>query len=428
MTTVENTYLSGNFAPVHTEITAVDLPVTGTIPASLEGRLLRNGPNPMGEEDPATYHWFVGTGMVHGVRLRDGKAEWYRNRSVGEGVANTNVIGHAGRTLATVEAGLSPVELGYDLDPIGPYDFDGSLEGAFTAHAKRDPLSGELHAVTYQWDWDHIRYVVIDTTGHVRRVVQIPVPDRIAVHDCAITETNVVLFDLPLVFDLDAAMNGARYPYRWKPDHQPRIGVLPRDESAGADDVRWFEIEPCFVYHPLNAYDLPDGGVVLDAVRHPSTFAKDMLGPNDGQTTLDRWTLDPASGKAREERLDDRGQEFPRHDERRLGRPYRYGYAATYLPGAQFGGILKHDLAAGTSEARDFGPDRYSLEPVFVPRSDDAAEDDGWIMAYVYDATTDRSDVVILAAQDFAGDPVATIALPQRVPFGFHGNWVPDSQ
>jgi carotenoid cleavage dioxygenase len=64
---------------------------------------------------------------------------------------------------------------------------------------------------------------------------------------------------------------------------------------------------------------------------------------------------------------------------------------------------------------------------VFVPRSDDAAEDAGWVMSLVYDAGTDRSDLVILDAQDFAGEPVATVHLPQRVPFGFHGNWIADA-
>lgn len=425
MTTVENRFLSGNFAPVLDEVTAFDLPVTGTIPSSLEGRLLRNGPNPMNEEDPSTYHWFTGTGMVHGVRIRDGKAEWYRNRSVGDGVANTNVIGHAGTTLATVEAGFAPVELSYELEPIGPHDFGGTLSpSVFTAHAKKDPVTGELHAVTYLWEWEHMRYVVVTPEGRVRRHVDIPVPGRVAVHDTAITETRVVLFDLPLVFNLDAAMGGARFPYLWDADYVPRIGVMPLE--GGADDVQWFEIEPCFVYHPLNAYDLPDGSVVLDAVRHPSTFEHEKLGPDEGATRLSRWTLDVSSGKAREETLDDHPQEFPRHDERLLGRRHRYGYGATYLPGSAFGGAIKHDLVAGTSEVHDFGPGRVSLEPVFVPASDDAAEDDGWIMAYVYDAATDRSDVVILHAQDFTGDPVATIHLPQRVPFGFHGNWVPD--
>src|SRR3954453_13509771 len=122
-------YLEKNYAPVREEVTVADLDVTGTLPAQLDGRYLRNGPNPVTDPDPATYHWFTGDGMVHGIRLRDGKAEWYRNRYVrsaavaaalgeapmpgerhaGMDTANTNVIGLAGRTYAIVEAGGRPV-------------------------------------------------------------------------------------------------------------------------------------------------------------------------------------------------------------------------------------------------------------------------------------------------------------------------------
>ena len=129
----QNRFLHGPFAPVEDEITVFDLPVTGSVPAELSGRYLRNGPNPLGLEDPGYRfwegHWFLGPGMVHGVRLRDGKAEWYRNRwvrsrllaeALGEKwpdgpvhaemdfAANTHIIAHAGRFLATVEAGPCP--------------------------------------------------------------------------------------------------------------------------------------------------------------------------------------------------------------------------------------------------------------------------------------------------------------------------------
>jgi carotenoid cleavage dioxygenase len=190
--------------------------------------------------------------------------------------------------------------------------------------------------------------------------------------------------------------------------------------------VRWSEVDLCYVYHPLNAYDLPDGRVVLDVVRHPKMFASDLHGPNEGEPTLERWTVDPIAGKVLEERLDDRGQEFPRMDERRLGRAHRYGYTAAFGVDATHGPLLKQDLGDGTSQVHDFGPGRASGEAVFVPRSDDAAaaEDDGWLLSLVYDAASDTSELAILDAQDFAGPPVATVALPQRVPFGFHGNWV----
>jgi carotenoid cleavage dioxygenase-like enzyme len=438
------TFLDGNFAPVEEEVTAFDLPVTGTVPADLEGRLLRIGPNPITPPDPGTYHWFLGTGMVHGLRLRDGRAEWYRNRYVrdaevaatrdeprlpgerdGDGVVNTHVIGHAGRTLAVVEAGSRPVELSYELDSVARCDFGGTLDGGFSAHTKLDPATGDLHAVTYHWAWDHIRHVVVDPTGAVRRELQVPVPDGPMVHDCSITERYVLLFDLPVTFSLDEAMAGVRFPYRWNREHPPRVGLLPLDGTA--DDVRWYEAPECYVFHPLNAYDLADGGVVVDLVRHPRMFDTTLNGPNEGPPQLERWTLPATGSTVQAQPCDDLPMEFPRHDERLTGRRHRYGYGAVVAGDFVHGPVVKHDLEAGTREVHDFGEGRMSLEPVFVPRSADAAEDDGWVLSYVYDAGSGTSDVVILHAQDLAGAPVATVHLPARVPFGFHGSWIPDA-
>jgi carotenoid cleavage dioxygenase len=452
VTTTENQYLAGNFGPVREEITADALEVTGAIPASLDGRFLRNGPNPVVPPDPSTYHWFTGSGMVHGLRLRDGTAEWYRNRwvrapdvsdALGEErkpspfaddvqifAANTTVIGHAGRTFALVEAGSPPVELTYELDTIGPCDFDGTLEHPFSAHPKRDPDTGELHVAAYWWAWgNRIRYMVVDVDGRVRKTVDLEVPGGPMVHDMAITERYAVLFDLPCTFDLDVAMQGAALPYRWNPDYGARVGLLTRDGEA--EDVRWFDVEPCYVFHPMNAYDDGDR-VVLDLVRHPKMFDTDLLGPNEGPPRLDRWTIDIAAGKVIEETLSDAIQEFPRHDERLVGKRNRYGYAAQFgVEGGRapvHGSALKHDLSAGTTETRDFGAHRQTGELVFVPADEDAAEDDGFMLSFVYDLSTDTSDMEIWHAQDFTGDPIAVVHLPQRVPFGFHGNWVPDAR
>ena len=423
------TFLDGNFAPVTEEVTVTELAVTGTVPPELAGRLVRIGPNPAIPPDPATYHWFLGDGMVHGVRLRDGRAEWYRNRWVrGDDVVNTHVIGVDGRTFALVEAGSRPVELTDELDTVGSCTFDGTLDGSFSAHTHRDPATGDLHAVTYHWSWDHVRHVVLGPDARVRREVQVPVADGPMVHDCAITERHVVLLDLPVTFSMDAAAAGASFPYRWNPDHPPRVGLLPLDGES--DQVRWFDAPSCYVFHTLNAYDAGDA-VVVDLVRHPRMFASRFNGPDEGTPVLERWTLDLASGAVKTETLDDRGQEFPRIDERLTGRPHRYGYTAGFGDGVEHGPAIKHDLATGTVAVHDHGPGRVTLEPLFVPRPGSAAggagEDDGWVMSYVYDAASDRSDVVILDARDFAGDPVATVHLPVRVPFGFHGSWLPDT-
>jgi carotenoid cleavage dioxygenase len=214
----------------------------------------------------------------------------------------------------------------------------------------------------------------------------------------------------------------AHMPYRWDPSYPARVGVMPR--SGGAGDVRWFDVEPCYVFHPLNAYDDGDT-IVLDVVRHPKMFDTDFHGPNEGPTTLDRWTVDLADGKVRETRLDDHPQEFPRIDDRLVGRPHRYGYAMhTSSTGGNAGdSVLKHDLARGQTIARRLGTHQCVGEFIFVPHAPQAPEDDGVLMGFVYDATTDRSDLTILDAANL--ETIAAIHLPDRVPYGFHGNWAP---
>ncbi|MCU1649855.1 MAG: Carotenoid cleavage oxygenase [Pseudonocardia sp.] len=484
-----NPYLAGNFAPVHEELTVTDLTVTGHIPEHLDGRYLRNGPNPIAEVDPAAYHWFLGDGMVHGVRLRDGRAQWYRNRwvrspevaaTLGEPVpgslgsapiaglgANTNVIQHAGRTLALVEGGVANYELTDELDTVGPCNFDGTLPGGYTAHPKRDPLTGELHAVSYFFGWgNRVQYSVIGTDGRARRTVDVKVTGSPMMHDFSLTEKYVIFYDLPVTFDAEQSVagtpmpgalrtparlvmsaligrvrvpdpisamlgrqvpNNGRMPYRWNPRYPARIGVMARDgdRADGNTDVRWFDVEPCYVFHPLNAYDEGDT-VVLDVVRHPKMFATDFNGPNEGQPTLDRWTVDLADNKVRESRLDDHPQEFPRVDERLVGRRHRYGYALQTMPGTgadAADALLRHDLVAGRTTAVNLGAGMRGSEFVFVPNSADAAEDEGVLMGFVYDTTTDRSDLRIIDAQSL--ETVGAVHLPARVPNGFHGNWAP---
>jgi carotenoid cleavage dioxygenase len=482
--TMGNDYLEGNYAPVPREQTITQLAATGTIPAHLDGRYLRNGPNPIAEVDPATYHWFAGDGMVHGVRLRDGVAQWYRNRwirtpavarTLGEpgrqrarirtGLellgANTNVLSHAGRTLALIEGGITNYELTDDLKTVGPCDFDGTLRGGYTAHPKRDPDTGELHAVSYSFGrGNRVQYSVIGIDGRARRTVDVEVAGSPMMHDFSLTENHVVFYDLPVTFDprqavavsvpfilraparlVLAALIGrvrvpepiiaiagkgmqgnTNLPYRWDPSYPARVGVMPR--AGGAADVRWFDVEPCYVFHPLNAYDDGDS-IVLDVVRHPKMFDTELRGPNEGPTSLDRWTVDLADGKIRETRFDDHPQEFPRIDDRLVGRPHRYGYAMqTSGTGGTVGdSMLKHDLRRGHTVARRLGAHQFAGEFVFVPSSPQALEDDGVLMGFVYDATTDRSDLTILDAASL--ETIAVVHLPVRVPFGFHGNWVP---
>jgi carotenoid cleavage dioxygenase len=440
---IGNHYLIGPYGPVLEEVTALDLPVTGDIPSDLVGRFVRNGPNPIEVADPATHHWFLGEGMVHGVYLRAGKAEWYRNRYVrsrlvcdrlGESypagkprskvdVVNTHIQHFAGKTLALVESGPPAMALSHELDTLSYEDFQGTLGGSFSAHPHLDPLTGEWHAVTYELEnRNEIRHVVVGKEGKVRRSEVIEVSDGPMVHDFAMTQRYILLFDLPVVWNDASAAKGHIFPYQWSDGRAARVGLLPRDGAA--KDVVWIDIPPCYVFHTANAYDAADGCVVVDLVEHPSVFRTALNGPGEGPPVLARWKLDPKSCSFSKVVLSATPQEFPRIDERLTGRQHRYVYGAGIR--SDRGSALCYDTEAGVEQAHDFGPGRFASECVFVPKSDAAHERDGWVMTYVWNAPTNKSDLVIIDASDFSGPPEAVIQLPARVPFGFHGSWIPD--
>ena len=419
----DNPYLAANFGPVEVESTVTDLQVTGTIPTELNGRFLRNGPNPMGDAD-GSYHWFTGRGMVHGVRLQEGKALWYRNRYVGGSHANTNVIGHGGRTLAIVESGGLPQDLGYTLESLGDNE---SIGTGYTAHPKLDPDTGELHAMCYDWAnlRDHIRYVVVDADGDWADELEIPLPGMPMIHDMSLTENYAVIFDLPVTLSFLALGTGASFPFRWNDEYEPRVGLLPRGGTA--EQIIWSPIQPNYAYHPMNAYEDADGNVVIDIARYDKMFEHDVLGPfGDSLPRLDRWTINPTTQRINEQVVDERAQEFPRCHPDLNGKPYRYGYTVAVAQYA-FPSIYKHDMQTGTATEFNVGPGRHSAEPVFIPKDGASAEDDGFLMTYVYDEGKNTTDLIILDAQDLSRPALAQVHLPVRVPYGFHGNWVADS-
>jgi carotenoid cleavage dioxygenase len=440
-------YLTGIHAPMTQEFTIEAPDVTGTIPPALDGLYLRIGPNPIGKPNPARYHWFAGDGMVHGVRIQAGEALWYRNRWVrttsvsraldeppapgprlADRQVNTNIIGQAGKFWALVEAGATPVELDGLLNTVAHNPFGGTLKTAYSAHPHRDPATGELHAICYDaTDMTRVHHVVVSADGKVRREEPIAVNHGPSIHDCAITARFVLVFDLPVTFSMPAMLAGYEFPYRWNPEHPARIGLLPR-EGRG-EEIIWCHVDPCYIYHTANAYDLADGRVVADVIVHDRNSYRDYRGPDGADVRFERWTIDPATGAVSREAIDPTPQEFARFDERLTGLPYRYAYALQ-VPVDPAGGvigdtrILKHDLLARTREVHDFGANRFPGEFVFIPRDEAAAEDEGWLMGFVVDMNSETTKLVILNAQDFAAAPVATITLPHRIPPGFHGNWV----
>ena len=222
-------FLSGNFTPVEAETTCFDLEVHGKIPEGLDGRFLRIGPNPIGPIDPLRFHWFAGTGMAHGLRLRGGRAEWYRRRFVldakaaealgrapipgpgagrRDGEVNTHFTTAGGKLYALVEAGNLPVELDDELESVARSDFGGTLEAGFAAHPRYDPATGVQHAIAYEAG-QPVRYLTLDAAGRAATVARIDLPETPMIHDVAFTASSIVVLDLPVTFQLEAVRGRA---------------------------------------------------------------------------------------------------------------------------------------------------------------------------------------------------------------------------
>ena len=442
-------FLTGLHTPMTEERTLTDLAVTGTIPAELSGRYVRIGPNPF-KPDPRGHHWFIGDGMVHGVRLTGGRAEWYRNRYIRSQVleaaggpkaapgprrtardgVNTNVMQIAGKITAIVEAGSSPAQLDDHLETVAYTDFGGTLTAPFTAHPHEDPLTGEYHAITYDaMTPDRVWHVVLSPEGKVVRELEVPVQHGPSIHECTITKNYVVIFDLPVTFSMKSLIAGQGFPYRWNPEHKARVGLLPK--TGTADQIVWCDVDPCYVFHVANSYEDANGQVVIDSAVYETMFSEGPEGPNGKPLGLERWILNPGGGSVERRTIDPTAQEFPRPDERFFGQAYRYAWSIgipddgdpSFL-GAQ--PLYRHDLKTGERHVHDFGQGRVPGEFVFVPRAADAPEGDGWMIGYVIDPASDTTDLVILDASDMSKPPVAAVRIPHRIPPGFHGNWLAD--
>lgn len=461
VSTTVNAYLDGNFAPVRQEITAENLKVIGELPPDISGMFVRNGPNP--QFPPiGQYHWFDGDGMLHGVRIHNGKAS-YRNRYVrtlgyqieneaGKAIwtglleppqmdnpygpyknaANTALVWHGGQLLALWEGGEPyAIELP-ELDTMGSYNYNGKLTSAFTAHPKVDPVTGEMMFFGYSIaEPPYLKYTVVSAAGELLQTVPIDLPVAVMMHDFAITEHYSIFMDLPLTFRPERMQQGKPL-LMFESELPSRFGILPRHGDNSS--IQWFESKTCFVPHTLNAYEVGDE-IILMGCRMTSNSALGLSeAPNDDLEVdvprLYQWRFNLMTGNVTETMLNDIPIEFPRVNETRLGRQAKYGYAAKISSGSVilWDGLIKYDLESGKFETQQFAAGRYGGDLVFVPRPSATVEDDGWLLTFVHDENKQQSELVVFDAQNLTDEPIARVMIPQRVPYGFHAIWISEAQ
>lgn len=464
-----NPYLLGIYAPVHEEITADDLEVVGEIPKDLNGVFLRNGPNPR-FEPPGRHHWFDGDGMIHAVHLENGTARYHNRyvrteafraeseagRALWSGVmespkdnpfgnthglnlkdsANTDVIFHRGKVLATWYLCGTPYAIDpLTLDTLGAEDFLGTLVGDMMTHPKVDARTGELCWFDYGPQPPYMRYGVVGAEGTVTHTTDVDLPGPRLPHDMAITENYAILMDLPLVQDQRAAREG-RHKIVFDRSMPARFGVLPRHGQGS--EIRWFEADPCYIYHVVNAWENDAEEIVLDVcrVKRPDirtdtrTPLARMLSYLRLDAQLYRYRFDLRTGTTVEGPTDDDNTEFPSIDARAVGQPTRYAYNVHISPEdtLAFDGLIRYDTHTGTRQEHFFGSGRWGSEAPFAPRGGSTGEDDGYLVTFVQDERAARSELAILDAADLARGPVGRVLLPRRVPLGFHATWVREDQ
>ena len=463
----EHPYMNGAWTPLHEEVDAFDLEVIeGRIPDDIDGVYVRNTENPV-MQPLGRYHPFDGDGMLHLISFRDGRAD-YRNRFVrtrcfqaeqeaghalwggladGPGTSlrpgfgahgglkdssSTDVVVHAGKVVSTFyQCGEA-----YWLDPEtldqGGVASWGPLDGV-SAHTKVDEATGELLFFNYSVHAPYMHYGVVDRTGRLVHYVPIELPGPRLPHDMAFSERYSILNDLPVFWDADLLAKGI-HAARLHDGVPSRFGVLPRYGSG--DEVRWFEADPTYILHFLNAYEdgdelVMDGYFQEDPTPPPLPGVPRGLGQlmayvdeHSFKPKLHRWRFDLTTGKTHEEHLDDRILEFGMFNQRCAGRPYRYAYSTTTKPGwFLFNGFVKHDLHTGESWSVELPEGRFASEAPFVPRRDATSEDDGYLVSFVIDEDAGTSECILVDCKRFDEGPVVRIALPHKISSGTHSVW-----
>jgi all-trans-8'-apo-beta-carotenal 15,15'-oxygenase len=434
--------------------------IEGEIPRELNGTLYRNCPNQKIEPKAGVnaLHLFDGDGFVNAIRFEDGKAHFrgryartesfLREQEEGDFClgtinvapdrvlsdpppnyqANTSAVVHGGRLWAMQET-MPP----FFMDPVTLeskelWDYDGKMLGmASSAHPCIDTKSGQMYQCGYQAMAPYLQLYCVESDGSVSMAEAHDTPWAGKVHDIAITENYIVI---PLgaleVSTLKADKNtplAALQALRARPDNM-MFGIRKREPGS---PIRWFETSSNhYIFHVGNAFER-DGKIIMDACTFvdPASAIDNVAHMRDGRVNLGSashpflYEFDLEAGTCKETQLSDTLAEFPRFDDRRMGYESNYGYASVN----GFHSIMKYSRTGGEAVTQQAIEGHMVGEPIFVPRTQDAAEDDGFVMTLRYDSINDRTGLDILDARGIDQEPLARLWLDQRIPFSPHGSW-----
>uniref|UniRef100_A0A7N0ZTX6 9-cis-epoxycarotenoid dioxygenase n=1 Tax=Kalanchoe fedtschenkoi TaxID=63787 RepID=A0A7N0ZTX6_KALFE len=467
--------IAGNFSPVPERKVRKGLEVSGRIPACIDGVYVRNGANPLHEPE-AGHHFFDGDGMIHAVKFQNGEASYAcrftetrrlvqeRNlgramfpKAIGElhghtgiarlllfyargavglvdysqgtGVANAGLVYFNGNLLAMSEDDLPyrvEVTESGDLKTLGRFDFHGQLKSAMIAHPKVDPESGRLFALSYDViQKPYLKYFTFSADGTKSPDVEIELPEPTMIHDFAITEKFVVIPDQQVVFKLQEMIRGGS-PVVYNKSKVARFGVLNKEATDGSE-IMWVEAPDCFCFHLWNAWEEPESDEIV-VIGSCMTPADSIFNESDEglESVLTEIRLNLKTGKSTRRALIPESEkinlEIGMVNKHKLGRKTQYAFLAIAEPWPKLSGFAKVNLSTGKLDKFIYGDEKYGGEPMFVPNVNPVSEDDGYILAFVHDEKLWKSELQIVNAKTMKLE--ATVKIPSRVPYGFHGTFI----
>ncbi|KAL0329852.1 UNVERIFIED_CONTAM: putative carotenoid cleavage dioxygenase 4, chloroplastic [Sesamum radiatum] len=478
--------LSDNFAPVD-ELPPTECQVVeGSLPPSLDGAYIRNGPNPQ-FLPRGPYHLFDGDGMLHAIRISRGKAtlcsryvKTYKykvesekgfpvipnvfsgfnglsasaargavtaarvlagqfNPINGIGLANTSLALIGGRLYALGESDLPysvKVDPNGEIHTLGRHDFDGQLMMSMTAHPKTDAQTGETFAFRYGPVPPFLTLFRINANGEKQPDVPIfSMTSPSFLHDFAITKKYAIFNEIQIGMNPLELMAGGS-PVAANPGKVPRIGVIPRyakDES----EMRWFEVPGFNIIHAINAWDEDEGNSIVMVAPNILSVEHTLERMDLVHASMEKVKIDLRTGTVSRHPLSTRNLDFGVINPAFVGKKHKYVYAAVGDPMPKISGVVKLDVSMSEGDRRDcivgsrlFGAGCFGGEPFFVarePNNPNAEEDDGYVITYVHNENTGESRFLVMDARSPSLEIIVAVRLPRRVPYGFHGLFVRDT-